>query len=808
MQSLLISKGYSADSFDSSLDALDKIRTSVNEPYTVVISSYMMPRMKGDAILKKAGEISPDAQLMLLADTGNLKTLINAINQAGINACLTLPFTDEDFLIQVDECCKHYDTNLKQKNLKRVTARQNKQLFKIASNYKHKTDNFAEQIKKKDTEIRLLESRIKAAGGSLATDKPITITDILAKKNIPVSQKTLYDQFDAIKNEIKTILEAAASGNSLSVRPISYAEAQTFSLLKHQHKDIAGQILPLTCQILFEGKTLSAQKPGTHPALVASYDFNLEVKDIVLDEYFELDLSEDHTKAYIKLKKSDTASMDTTHVRQFLEKHQVINGIQMDQDIAIWLQNASPEDNAFIIAQGKAAKPPKNAQIRYHFPTDFLHAGKINEDGSINFQDRGTIPHVEENAFLAAKIFAEEGTPGITVTGKEIPVGAAEDLTFSAGPGTRISEDGIRIYAAIAGQPQLDALGNISVRPEYHLKGDIGFETGDVDFDGNVIVNGSVKQGFKVKCASLTAKEIQGAEIDINGDLNVSMGIVDTELVKVKGNVQAKFVHNSKINAFGDLIIQKEIIDSKIYLSGACINSNGTIINCEISAKMGIDAGSIGNTSSKPSSLTVGVDENTKLLVAKVDSKLTINNSAINELDQEVKALAQENQDLHAVISKYAYIQDRAQLELKNIEKKMDDLKASGNMAAYQKITKTVEEIRRNAAEAEEKINQGFERQDAIEIERSQKKKRIREFFDENKGFEDEKKRLREFSERQKPLPEVKISGKAESGTRFFAENSALTLKKAVSRCRIKEITKSHGAVNDIKFYDMEITNY
>ncbi|MCF6249073.1 MAG: FapA family protein, partial [Desulfobacula sp.] len=347
-----------------------------------------------------------------------------------------------------------------------------------------------------------------------------------------------------------------------------------------------------------------------------------------------------------------------------------------------------------------------------------------------------------------------------------------------------------------------------SVCPEYQVKGDIGFETGDVDFDGNVVVNGTVKQGFKVKCASLTAKEIQGAEIDVEGDLNVSLGIVDTELVKVKGSVQAKFVHNSKISAFGDLIVQKEIIDSQIYLSGACINKTGVILNSKISAKMGIEAGNIGNKSSRPSTLTVGVDEHTNLLVAKVDSKLNINHNAAEELKKECREFEKEDQKLHAEISKHAYVQDRSQLELKDIEKKMENLKASGNMAAYQKISKAVKEIKKNAKKAEEKINAGFDRQDEIELEKTQKLGRIKELEELNKDLLDEKKRLLEFSDRQKPLPQVKVGKKIEAATKIFSGNASLTIYNSSSRCRIREYSRSPDGIGGIEFYEIKIGNY
>ncbi len=113
--------------------------------------------------------------------------------------------------------------------------------------------------------------------------------------------------------------------------------------------------------------------------------------------------------------------------------------------------------------------------------------------------------------------------------------------------------------------------------------------TGDVIFDGNVVVKGVVKQGFKVKGASLTALGIEGAEIELTGDLNVSLDIVDTQLVNVKGSVQAKYIHNSSINAFGDLIVQREIMDSIICLSGACINTDGMMVQDHAGKKSGAE---------------------------------------------------------------------------------------------------------------------------------------------------------------------------------------------------------------------------
>ncbi len=792
MKSVLSAEGYGVECFSISSDALEALEASKPVPYTLIISNYMMPEMKGDEILKKAREIAPNTQRILIADAAELETLVNAVNLAGIHACLTLPFDDPDLLYQVDQCCRQYDMVQKQNHFKRVTQHQNRQLFEMASSLKKKDALNLAQLEQKKKEIRILESRIRSAGGSLYADKPLLLKDILTKRNIDFSPDAFGSQFLTIKNEIKQILEVVALSPDITLTPVSSRTLLDPSLLNPEVKELMDKILVLLFALLLKDKPPEPQSRG-------------RIKEIIQDVFFEVRLSEDNSEAFLKIKTKDTHSLNPSHVRQFLEKNKIITGIKEDHEIESWLFRAIPGDEPFVVAKAREPKYPKNADICYYFPTRFLHAGKVNEDGSIDFKDRGEIPYIKDGALLATKIHPEPGAYGIDVFGKKIPVEEAVDLAFSSGIGTRLSEDGARIYAAASGQPHLDALGTVSVCAEFQIKGDLGFETGNVNFNGNVIIDGAVKRGFKVKCASLTAKEIHGAEVDISGDLNVSFGIVDAELIKVKGSIQAKYIHNSKINAFGDLIVQKEIIDSIIYLSGACINERGSILNSKISAKMGIRAGNIGSPNSKPSTLTVGVDNHTRLLTERIDSLLMTDDNEILGLKTEVEKLEKEDQDLHGLISKYAYIQDRAQLDLKDLEKKLSELKASRDMAAYQKIANTIKEIRINAKKAEEKINKGFDRQDQIVSEISRKSSRIKEFEAHSQILSDEKKLLIEFSGRTEALAEVKIGRKAESETRIFSPNTSLTLSNSALRCRIKEVEKN---LNGMLFYEMQISNF
>lgn len=795
LATLLSAKGYEVNCFDTSSDGLTALAESTASPYALIISSYAMPEMKGDQILLKARETSPSTLRILMADAAYIETLVSAVNTAQIHSCLTLDFDDHDLIVQVEDCCQQYLAALKLKNLQKITQRQNRQLFQIASNFRRQEASDLLQMEDRQKQIRILESKLKIEKGTVNPDEIPSLKEILEAKSVEFSSQGFGAQFLKMKDQVKQILETAALRHAIELTPLYYRDVVYRSGQENPLADVSRK-LTSAIQMLFH---------QSHEA-----GMNLFGKQFqqYLDKHLQITLSKDRCKAYIQIKRMGPKVLDLTIIKYYLFCHHVTHGILDDIAIKSWLSTATQESPPFFIAKGIKPVPSEDTVIKYHFSTDFRHAGKVEEDGSINFRDRGEIPFVEKNAFLAARIPPKKGKPGIDVTGQGIPVGEPMDRAFESGPGTRLSEDGNKIYAEIEGQPHLDAMGKVTICPELVIKGDLGFETGDVIFDGNVVVEGVVKQGFKVKGASLTAKAIEGAQIDLTGDLNVSLGIVDTQLVNVKGSVQAKYIHNSTINAFGDLIVQREIMDSKIHLSGACINTDGTIIASQISAKMGIDAGKIGTDTSSPAKLTVGVDEHTNRLVASVEEKMRIHFEAAALLKKETTILEREDVALHGEISQHAHVQDRAQLELRKIESKIGDLKASGNMAAYQKVKQVAKQLKIDAAQAEEKINREFERQDAIGLEISQKQTRIKQLEALNQALADEKKRLLEFTDRKKPLAQVKVGKKICSGTRVFGPNTSITLYNPEVRCRILETKKNAEETLGLDVYEMKISAY
>ncbi|MCP3943993.1 MAG: DUF342 domain-containing protein [Desulfobacteraceae bacterium] len=788
-------KGFEVSCFNTAAAGLIALKDAGTSPYALIISNYAMPEMKGDQILSKARKISPSTLRILMMDAQYREIMISAVNTARMHYCLTLPFDDEDLINQVENCCQQYTNAVKLKNLQRITRRQNKQLFQIANNLKKQEASDLSQMEEKKKQIRILESRLTAEKGTTNPDKIPSLKEILETKKIEFSPQGFGGEFIKMKNQVKQILETTAFHHSIELKTRYYKDILYQSGKERQFANLIATMTPAVRMLFHQSNTAGMDLFGK--------DFKQ-----YLDKHLLLTFSPDRDKAFIQIKKKDSKVLDLTVIKYYLFWHNISHGIKSDPIIKDWLLSITKDDKPFIIAHGLSPVHSKNAVIKYYFSTDFRHSGKINEDGSINFRDRGEIPFVNQNTFLSAKLSPKMGKPGIDVLGQKIEVTEPIDETFEAGSGTRLSEDGNKIYAQIDGQPHLDAMGKVTICPELKIQGDLGFETGDITFDGNVVVEGTVKEGFKVKGASLTATAIEGAEIDLTGDLNVSLGIVDTQLVNVKGSVQAKYIHNSKINAFGDLIVQKEIMDSVIHLSGTCINTEGVITASTISANMGIDAGNIGTTHSSSTKLVVGVDEHTNKLVAVVDEKMGIHFEATTLLKEEIAALEKEDITLHKEISQYAYIQDRSQLELKNIENKIGDLKASGNMAAYQKVKNAAAQLKIDATKAEEKINQQFERQDTIVLEISQKQDRIKQLEELNLKLADEKKRLLEFTAKKQPLAQVKVGKKIQAGTQVSGPNASITLYDPDARCRIMEIKETSDETYGFDSYIMKIGAY
>jgi sigma-B regulation protein RsbU (phosphoserine phosphatase) len=101
---------YMIETAESGDDALEVFSELSVDGYEIilVISDYIMPKMKGDDFLIALHQTAPHIVKILLTGQANLEGITNAVNHANLYRYLTKPWEKNDFLLTVEEAIKSY----------------------------------------------------------------------------------------------------------------------------------------------------------------------------------------------------------------------------------------------------------------------------------------------------------------------------------------------------------------------------------------------------------------------------------------------------------------------------------------------------------------------------------------------------------------------------------------------------------------------------------------------------------------------------------------------------------------------------
>ncbi len=777
-RAILTREGWEVVWEKDSKKALNHLELSKDSPFHLFISSYKSPHMEDYDIFKQAKSISPMTRRMFMVRADKPDMAIKAIYKGGINSCLILPFRDEELVSQTRNCLNQFQVSMKRWQLKRITAHQNQQMFQIAQKLKKKADTSQLLIEEKKAKLRVLHANLKAALKHREDPEKITLADRLQQNRTPATPEAFQTEFYTLYTYAKSLFDAVASRIGLDPPALDFHSLA--SCQRTTEGTLPGALL---VPHLLKAALLAPSNPVPHisPKKVLTLEDGSWEKVPV-----EITISEEQTEATIQ-RTNETdfpGQLTLSTLLDMLGAQNITHGIIDDESIEAWISGEGKD--TLVVARGEAPVYGQEGIIEFYFKKECTSPGKIMEDGTIDFRDRGDIPYANKGDLLARKRPAQAGKNGINVFGRAIVVDAPRDPVFSAGSGTHFSQDSLTILAALDGQPHVDALGNITVNPELMIKGDVNFETGNIDFNGNIIVQGTIKQGFRVKGINLTAQEIEGGLIDLSGNLFISDGITNATIT-AQGNVIAKFINHSSLLGFGDLVIQKEIIDSDIFLSGACQNPTGHILTSRISAKKGIEAGKIGTVSSRPSLLRVGVEDHIEILTGQIDTRVKESKAQLQELRKKIKSIELQDQKLYERITRKAQIQEKALNEIRKIRQTLPELENNPDKTHARKAADRINALSQAADLAEKKLSAIFETQDGYARQIHQLKEQMTRIEETNKSLVLQKNGLGRFADTTPGLARVMVHKKIIQDTAIQGPNASTTVREDLARCQIQE---------------------
>ncbi|WP_462267410.1 DUF342 domain-containing protein [Desulfobacter sp.] len=384
-------------------------------------------------------------------------------------------------------------------------------------------------------------------------------------------------------------------------------------------------------------KTAGSSKPAADPEPEQT-DHALD-KELDCGVMLEIDIC--GMAAYIRKTGKFKDTVTAAKIIEQLADNGIVYGLVESSDVENFIKSSGFRINSFRVARGTDPVPGKDARIEYFFETDHLKAGDIDEDGNIDFKNRGPIPWVKKGSLLAKKFPMTEAGEGRNIFDQVLYVPPVTDIKLKYGTGVICSSDGLELHAEISGTPTLDRSNKIQVSRAFTAPNDINFETGHIDYDGEIVIKGTLKTGFKAIGHGVRVGTVDGGEIRASGDITILNGIIGGTAY-ARGNVSIKFVQNSTIYCLGNLTVGKEIIDSRIVTSGAVIIKNGEIISSDITCNKGLFAQHLGTEKSVPNTVTFGVDTFTARELKKIQERIEYTMDGQELIHEKLNSLSEE----------------------------------------------------------------------------------------------------------------------------------------------------------------------
>lgn len=306
-------------------------------------------------------------------------------------------------------------------------------------------------------------------------------------------------------------------------------------------------------------------------------------------------------------------------------------------------------NHKYIIAQGVPAQNGKDAKVELKFnPIDLNNlAPKEYDDGSVDFKDLDSIRNVKKGEVLATKVLATEGIDGFNVLGQKLTAKRGKDVRLPKGKNTEITEDGCALIASQDGKLEYDD-EKVVVRTVCVIAGDVDNSTGNIEFIGSIVINGTVHDGFTVKARGSVEVRgpVEGATIIAGGDIILSYGVQGSEKSRLEagGNIVAKFIQNANIKADGD-IITEGIWNSKV-IAGGVIKvdvGKGSIVGGNIAATNIILARNVGSSLGAVTGLQTGVQPYVYTEYEELRAAIQKETDELSDIEKEILFIKTRN---------------------------------------------------------------------------------------------------------------------------------------------------------------------
>lgn len=307
-----------------------------------------------------------------------------------------------------------------------------------------------------------------------------------------------------------------------------------------------------------------------------------------------------------------------------------------------------------IIAEGRPAERGHDTRFIKLINTAVERKPRILSDDAVDYREFGGIPTVSPGDQLVRREPATRGVDGVTVTGEIMPAEPGVEKEYELNDTVALDTKNPEILLANkGGQPVIQECGAM-VEDVVNME-NIDLSTGNIEFDGTLVVKGDVATGMKIKVTGdiHIGGTVEAAFLEAGGQITIGGGIIghgnvrdennqlraEAGYVKAGGNITAKFVKNTVLRSGDSVIIRDMITHSEVTsLNQVVVGDKGSskaqIMGGKTIASMLVKAPIIGSPAAALTRIEVGTDPEAEARIKGIKGKIMEKEKFYNDIDR------------------------------------------------------------------------------------------------------------------------------------------------------------------------------
>ncbi|SHJ91228.1 DUF342 domain-containing protein [Paramaledivibacter caminithermalis] len=402
-----------------------------------------------------------------------------------------------------------------------------------------------------------------------------------------------------------------------------------------------------------------------------------------------IELSSDYYEAFITIQCEDDEIINKEDIINELRKSNVTYGLK--QDVIDEIVKNPKNVDRICIAIGERHVNGTDGKIEYYVEENKKKRPKQLENGKVDHKELNFINQVKKGDVLAKKILPIDGKDGKTVTNRIIKARPGKYVDFKKGKNVSVSDDGMFLLASEDGYIKVEN-GKISVIKILEINENVGVTTGNIRFNGKVVVKGNVENGYLINASEEVEIHgvVEGAEITA-GTIIIHKGVHNNSRLICEGDINAKFMENCYAQVKGNIICDT-IIHCNISCMGRIIanQKKGLILGGNIYARKEIIAKTIGSQIGSITRIQLGTDEKLLMDIKKTQKSIEEIKVSLDKVTQAINVLNNKKSNFpkkQIYLKKYLNTKEQYTLQLRTLQQNMKNLCCTLEALKYSKVS-------------------------------------------------------------------------------------------------------------------------